>query len=220
MLVELKGVVKYYGNTVVLNGVNLTVSEGGDFVAVFGRSGVGKTTLLNIIGGLLRADAGSVVVLGIDLVREFHRALELRRRDLVIVHENLNLIGSLSNIDNIMLPLLRLGVESRKAREIAVSVSRELGLNDDVLRRTPGKVSMGQRRRVALARALALEPRILIVDEPTANVDAETAEMVLTVMKDLVSRGGKAVIMATHDKEALKYSNKNYTLINGKLIAT
>ncbi len=188
----------------------------GDFIAVFGRSCVGKTTLLNIIGGLLRTDAGSVMVLGVDLVKEFHRALELRRGDLAIVHEKLNLISSLSNIDNIILPLLRLSVKRRESVKLAIEVAKELGLTDDVLRRTPVRVSMGQRRRVALARALALEPRVLIIDEPTANVDSETAEAILTVLRDFVGRE-RAVIMATHDKEALAYTSKSYALINGRL---
>lgn len=221
MLVRLINVTKRLWGYPVLIGVNLDGLRR-DFIAIINPEGnymLGKTVLLEIIAGLMRADYGSVIVLGVDLMKEFGMAFKLRRRDLIIIPRNpsTTLIMTLTNLENIMLPLLQLGMKKNEARALALDTAKSLGLSEDVLRKTTGKASLKERKLITIARALALRPKVLIIDEPIISNDAEATEMILINLWNFVNNN-EAVVIAAHDKAAIPHANKQYALINGRLV--
>ncbi len=221
VLVKLVNVTKHLWGYPVLAGINLEALVG-NFIAVINPGGnymLSKTVLLEIMAGLLRADGGSVMILGVDLMREFNKAVKLRRRDLAIVFRDpgITLIMTLTNLENIMLPLLQLGMKKDEAKAIALSIAKNLGLSEEILYKSTGKTDTNQRRIVAIARALALKPKVLIIDEPTISRNKEASETILINLRKFAD-DNKATVIVAHDKTALPYADKQYILANGKLM--
>jgi len=181
-----------------LKGIDLDI-HAGELVMVMGPSGNGKTTMLNCLSGLDDIDAGHVLVDGLDL----HRVSDARRTDhrarrMGFVFQSFNLIPVFSAAENVELPLLVIGTPARVARRRALEMLDRVNLRDRATHR-PAELSGGEQQRVAIARALVAEPAIVWADEPTGNLDSQTAEAVLDVLFD-VHRSGHTLVVVTHDR--------------------
>jgi putative ABC transport system ATP-binding protein len=219
-LVSLKRVVKRYlrgkQRVEVLHGLDLSV-EGGEFLALMGPSGSGKTTLLNLIGGLDRPDEGEVMVAGerIDQLSSGQLA-RWRARHVGFVFQFYNLLPVLSAERNVEVPLLLTNL-SRAERKNRVRAALELvGLADRAAHK-PAELSGGQQQRVAIARALIADPTLLVCDEPTGDLDRESAEDVLGLLEILNRKQSKTIIMVTHDPRAAAHASRRLYVDKGRL---
>lgn len=197
-LLAVAGLAKRYGEVRVFEGVDLCV-EPGEFVAILGESGVGKSTLLNAIAGLDSVDAGRVLLAGEDVTAMDERALaRLRRERLGFVFQAFHVLPYLSVADNVGLPLLLLGrPDPARVQDVLAAV----GLGD-LGARLPQQLSGGQLQRVAIARALVHRPQLILADEPTGNLDPATAERVMDVLTAAVQHEGAACVLVTHSQAA------------------
>jgi putative ABC transport system ATP-binding protein len=206
MIISVKDLCKIYpmGNFEVeaLKGISLQIAEG-EFVSVAGPSGSGKTTLMNIIGLIDSFTSGSLVINGFKITNQNRRELARLRRDLLgFIFQSFNLLPVLNVFENVELPLIISGKGGKKAqrRERVNYLLEEVGLAER-RRHIPAELSGGQQQRVAIARALVTSPRIVIADEPTANLDSETGEKVLSLMKQINRDEKTTFIFSTHDPE-------------------
>jgi putative ABC transport system ATP-binding protein len=199
-----------------LRGVDLEV-ESGEFLAVVGPSGSGKTTFLNLVGALDVPTAGELRVLGRP-VAELSRAerAEMRLRSLGFVFQAYNLMPVLSAVENVEFVLELRGGAAAERRARAMQVLEELGLGD-LARRRPAELSGGQQQRVAVARAVAARPRLVLADEPTANLDGENAEVLMHLMRDLRDRHGMTFVFSTHDPRVVAHAVRVVTLVDGRV---
>ena len=189
-----------------------------DFVAFMGPSGSGKTTFLGVLSGLDRPDRGEVFWHGERMDRLAPQAYtELRRRQMGIVFQSFGLLPALSAVENAELPLRVSGASPKVAHARAVEWLSRLGLADRLDNRI-FELSAGQQQRVAVARALIVEPDVVLADEPIAEVDTENADLILEALWDVVRRGG-AVIAATHNPEALRFANRVVLFRDGQVQA-
>ncbi|TGA97570.1 ABC transporter ATP-binding protein [Streptomyces sp. MZ04] len=200
-----------------LRGVSFTVPRG-ELVALKGRSGSGKTTLLNLVGGLDTPDAGKITVEGLELAGLGEDGLlELRRDRVGFIFQSFGLIPILSAAENVGVPL-RLKKTDPRAREERVELLLALvGLADHAGQR-PGELSGGQQQRVAIARALANKPSLLIADEPTGQLDAETGLAVMELLRAVVRSEGVTVLVATHDTALLDLADRVLELSDGEIV--
>ena len=214
--IELKNVSKRYGRQAVLDGANVTV-ERGQFVAVMGRSGSGKSTLLRLIGGLEAADAGLVRVDDTDLtaLTETERARR-RRHGLGFVFQSFNLIPTLTVAENVELPLALNDVAPAQARRLRSELLADLGLAD-CANRFPEDISGGEQQRVAIARAVIHEPKLVLADEPTGNLDAETAQHVLDLLRRTCGERNATLIVASHSAELAAQADRVVTIRAGRI---
>ncbi|MBQ6905493.1 MAG: ABC transporter ATP-binding protein [Clostridia bacterium] len=199
---------------VALNNVSFDVADG-EMVSVIGKSGSGKTTLLNIIGGLMKPDVGNVIVDGIDITRLTDRKLSVfRRENIGIVFQFFNLVQELNAKENVLLA----SQLSRKSFDEAYyeQLMSILGLSKRHMH-LPSQLSGGERQRVALARALITKPKLLLLDEPTGNLDSESAKTVMDMVKRICFEFGTMVITVTHDGDVANYSRRIIMLKNGAL---
>ncbi len=200
----------------VLEDIDLAV-ERGEFVAVTGRSGTGKSTLLNLISGIDVPDSGAVVLDGVDIAALGERERTLKRRYAVgFVFQFFNLIPTLSVAENLMLPLELIGRDRVTAR---VRVSDMLERVDLASRAEsfPDRLSGGEQQRVAVARALVHEPDLVLADEPTGNLDAETGRKVLTLLSGLSRDAGRTLIIVTHSEEAAARADRVLRIEDGRI---
>ena len=202
----------------VLDGVDLAVRPG-EFISIVGRSGSGKSTLLNLIGGLDTPDDGSITVDGHDVASARPKALALhRRRTVGMVFQSFNLIATRTALENVTLALAFGEFPRAKRRDRAVSLLTSVGLAERVDHR-PGELSGGEAQRVAVARALANDPVILLADEPTGNLDSATSREIITLLHELNRDRGLTILMVTHDHEgAREVSNRVLTLLDGRVV--
>lgn len=220
-LVELKGITKTYelGKTRVeaLKGVDLVIEEG-EFTVVMGPSGSGKTTLLNIIGCLDRASSGSYRLQGREIGdKDFNDLADVRNRTIGFIFQSFNLIPVLDVAENIEFPCLIRGGDRRSLRERARRVAADVGL-EPYLHHRPDELSGGQRQRVAIARALITEPRLVLADEPTANLDSKTSEQIISLMLDLNRTRKVTFVFSTHDPRVMKSARRVVQIADGKLL--
>jgi putative ABC transport system ATP-binding protein len=219
-IVSVRGVERTFGSgpTAVhaLRDISFDI-EPGTMVALVGRSGSGKTTLLNVIGGLDRADAGTVVVDGDDITTMDEDGLSQLRRDKVsYVFQTFGLIPVLSAAENVGAPL-RLARTPAADREKRVRLLLDLvGLTDHAEQR-PTELSGGQQQRVAIARALAASPRLLIADEPTGQLDAETGRSVMALLRGVVESEGVTALVSTHDPVMMALADRVIQISDGRL---
>jgi len=215
--IELRDVVKRYGAQVVLAGASASIDPG-EFVVVLGRSGSGKSTLLRLIGGLESPDGGAVLIDGRDLVglAEAARA-RLRRSSLGFVFQFFNLIPTLTAGENVELPLALNGLRGENARKRSAELLAELDVAA-CTDRFPEEISGGEQQRVAIARALVHEPKVVLADEPTGNLDLETARQVLELLTTTCRRRQTTLIMATHSREAAALADRVFTISNGGIV--
>jgi len=218
-MIDLRNVSKTYhtpaGTLPALRDITLHV-EGGEFVVVTGRSGSGKSTLLNVIGGIDRASSGVVSVAGTSVNESSERALARWRCSTVgFVFQFFQLLPTLTALENVMLPMDFLGKRPLNTRRAyALELLTRVGVADEA-NRLPAALSGGQQQRVAIARALANDPPVLIADEPTGNLDSETAQAVVALL-DLLTDAGTTVLVATHDHEISRRATQRFTLCDGR----
>ena len=200
----------------VLDGLNLEVPQG-EFLALMGPSGSGKTTLLNLIAGIDRATSGRVVVAGTDLgpLSEGELA-KWRSRNIGFIFQFYNLIPVLNAVENVELPLLLSPLSKRERRERAMTALRIVGLADRS-KHYPRQLSGGQEQRVAIARAVVTDPTVLVADEPTGDLDAQSAEEILDLMQTFNKEFGKTIVMVTHDPRAAARAHVQRHLDKGVL---
>jgi putative ABC transport system ATP-binding protein len=200
----------------VLDGVDASI-HAGEVVAIVGRSGSGKSTLLNIVSGIDRADSGEVAIAGriVTSMQEPERTL-FRRAHLGFVYQFFNLIPSLDVEENVRLALELNGIRGVAARKRSAGILAEVGLGDR-LHSAVDRLSGGEQQRVAIARALAHEPAVLLADEPTGNLDEETASQVLRVLLASSKSRGTALIIVTHDAYLARSADRVLELHEGKL---
>jgi putative ABC transport system ATP-binding protein len=219
-LLELEHVEKHYespGEVIhAVRDASMAVREG-ERVVLLGPSGSGKTTLLLLIGGLLRADAGSVRYAGRDLATLSKReTLAYRREQLGLVFQGFNLTAGMTARENVAVPLLLRGVAHSQAHERASVALAEVGLTGRAAH-TPERLSGGEQQRVAIARAIVGEPRLVLADEATGNLDSETGSEVLALLAELPRRHGAAVILVTHDSGAAAHADRVMEMRDGRL---
>jgi lipoprotein-releasing system ATP-binding protein len=202
----------------VLRGVTLTV-EAGESVAVIGASGVGKSTLLHVLGTLDRPTAGRVLFSGEDVFARSDAGLaRLRRMEVGFVFQFYNLLGEMTALENAMLPALLQRLTAFEARERAAAALHEVGLADR-LRHRPGELSGGEQQRVAIARALVGQPRIILADEPTGNLDPKTSGVIWDLFTALQASRNLAFVIATHNHELARKADRGYRLVDGRALA-
>jgi putative ABC transport system ATP-binding protein len=217
-LIELAGVSRTYslGKATIpaLRDVDLRIGNS-EFVAIWGPSGSGKSTLCNLIGAIDIPTAGKVIINSKDIsLLSDSQLSEHRNRSLGFVFQNFNLVPVLSAEENVALPLVLRGESRRSAGQKAAELLSFFGLGQHVKHR-PDKLSGGQRQRVAIARALVTEPPLVIADEPTANLDSETARSIVETMRDINERRGTTFIFATHDQRLLARVKRQIELRDG-----
>ena len=201
---------------VVLQDVNATFAKG-EFVAILGKSGTGKSTLLNLISGIDRADGGAVWLNGQDLTALDERQRTLfRRHNIGFVFQFFNLIPTLTVWENVVLPLELKGSTDGQVHHRAESLLDAVGLLDR--RQTfPDRLSGGEQQRVAIARALVHDPLLVLADEPTGNIDEEKGQQVLALLDRLTRQAGKNLILVTHSSDAAAYADRILYLREGQL---
>jgi putative ABC transport system ATP-binding protein len=220
-ILEFDDVVKSFGSGLTevraLRGVTLAVEEG-EFIAVMGPSGCGKSTLLHLAGALESPSAGSVRVGGRELAGLGAAARsELRRNDVGYVFQRLNLIPSLSAIENVMLPLELAGQSHRNVRAAAIAALQTVGL-DQQLDRYPDDFSGGQQQRIAIARAIVGERRLLLADEPTGSLDTASGDEVIEILAALPKEHGTAVVLVTHEPRFASWADRFVFLRDGRVV--
>ena len=202
----------------VLRGVSLDVSPG-ESVALIGASGVGKSTLLHLLGGLDRPSAGHVLFAGEDMYARSESSLaRLRRTEIAFIFQFYNLLGEMTAVENTMLPALLQRVPAAQARERGAAALHEVGLGDRLGHR-PGELSGGEQQRVAIARALVAEPRLVLADEPTGNLDPKTSEVIWDLFLRLQAERGLAFVIATHNHDLARKADRGYRLLEGRAVA-
>ncbi|MGQ9628715.1 MAG: ABC transporter ATP-binding protein [bacterium] len=221
-VIELRGIKKDYrtGSVPVpaLRGVDFAVEEG-EFTSIAGPSGSGKTTLLNIIGCLDRPTEGRVILDGQD-ISELNRnqLAEIRRHKIGFVFQTFNLIPVLTAYENVEFTLALLGRYSRdEMRRRVYGLLKEVGL-EGLENRRPNDLSGGQQQRVAIARALIKEPKLVLADEPTANLDSETGEAILKLMLEMNRKNGTTFLFSTHDPRVMRFARRLVALRDGLIV--
>ncbi|MEN9826381.1 MAG: hypothetical protein RI953_2126 [Pseudomonadota bacterium] len=222
-IIEISDLKKVYqlGKTTVeaLRGVDFSVAEG-EFTVVLGPSGSGKTTLLNIIGCLDRATSGKYLLDGEDVSnRDFNELSEVRNYKIGFIFQNFNLIPVLNVLENIEFPcLVREKQEDRnQLRERVRAVCAEVGL-ERFMKHKPDELSGGQRQRVAIARALITQPRLVLADEPTANLDSKTSDQILELMQKLNKEHSTTFLFATHDPRVMGLARRTVRIKDGMVV--
>ena len=200
-----------------LNGVDLTIYKG-EFCAIVGTSGSGKSTMLNMLAGLEKPTKGEVVVAGQHLENMTENQLVRFRREKVgFIFQSFNLLGTMNAIENVALPLTFRGVDKKIREAKAVKMLKLVGLSKHMLHR-PNEMSGGQQQRVGVARALVLDPEIIFADEPTGNLDSHTSAEVLGLMRKVVQEKNQTMVMVTHDNHLAGFADRIFHIIDGKIV--
>jgi putative ABC transport system ATP-binding protein len=202
----------------VLDQVSASIGDG-EAVAIIGRSGSGKSTLLNVVSGIDRADSGSVELNGQDVsgLAEPERT-RFRRRHIGFVYQFFNLVATLTAEENVRLVLELNGIRGAEAKRRSAAMLGEVGLGDR-LNSAVDTLSGGEQQRVAIARALVHQPKVLLADEPTGNLDEETARDVFPLVMSLVRKHGATLLLVTHDRALAASTDRVFEMRDGRLIA-
>jgi len=218
-VIKLEKVSKVYGAKVkvtALQDIDLSIEEG-EFVAIVGPSGSGKTTLLTIMGTLAKPTSGKVYVYGNDVTTMDDDELSKVRNSYIgFVFQNYNLVERMSAVENVELPLIARGVSKRERRETAMRILETLGLGELAYMK-PTELSGGQQQRVSIARALAQNPKIVLADEPTANLDSKSGETVLKTFQQANREFKTTVVIITHDPDVASYARRRVYLRDGRI---
>lgn len=219
-LLELKNIRKSYflgkDEFPVLKGIDLEF-ERGDFVSLLGESGGGKSTLMNIIGGLDREYEGDVIIDGIAQKAKKEKDMDAYRRDTIgFIFQSFNLINYLSVLDNILISLKMTSLSEKERVERATELTKQVGLYEH-RKKKPAQLSGGQKQRVAIARALASDPEVILADEPTGALDSQNTKEVLALLRQ-IAQSGKTVIVVTHSQEVADYGTRTIRLADGQII--
>jgi len=220
VIIQLRSVSRIYKmgkeNLTALDNVNLDIGEG-EFVAIMGPSGSGKSTLANIIGGLDKINSGTVLFDNQELNKLNDKKLsEYRNKKVGFVFQAFNLIPTFTAQENVMLPLILIGVSSRIRRQKAIECLKMVGLENRIEHK-PNELSGGERQRVSIARALVNEPRIIIADEPTGNLDSKKSAEIISILKKLNNDSKITLIVITHDPNVAHEADRILSMQDGKI---
>ena len=201
----------------VLKGVSLSVARGEVLVLVW-ASGVGKSTLLHLLGALDRPTAGQVLFDGEDVFARSESGLaRFRRTEVGFIFQFYNLLGEMTALENTMLPALLQRLPWEEARSRAADILHEVGLGDRLTHR-PGELSGGEQQRVAIARAVMHRPRLVLADEPTGNLDPKTSEVIFDLFLRLQAERGLTFVIATHNQDLARKADRGYQLVDGRAV--
>jgi putative ABC transport system ATP-binding protein len=214
---------KTYGNgpekTLALDNVNLRVMSG-KLMAVYGPSGSGKTTLLFLLGGLDRPTSGRIYFDGVDITNMDERRLsKLRRSTIGFVFQNYNLVGELTVLENVVLTMMFEGKSEREMKDRAEQLLHKVGITGKE-RRRPSQLSAGEQQRVATARALANKPRLVLMDEPTGNLDQENSQELMQLVNDMIQGEGATCVVATHNLDIVHEAPSKVYLKSGRIVGS
>lgn len=215
-MIEVKQISKSFGTLQVLRGVSLTI-ERGEIVAIIGKSGAGKTTLLQIIGTLDRPDSGSVIIDGTDVLHLGEQALaEFRNSHIGFIFQFHQLLPEFTALENVMMPALIHRDSRDDARQRATQLLTDLGLADRMSHK-PNELSGGERQRVAAARAMMMNPDVILADEPSGSLDEANKHELHALLRDMRECFGQTIVIVTHDKELAAISDRIITLSDGRI---
>ena len=220
-VIQVKNLYKIFkvGNTKVraLNGVDMTIYKG-EFCAIVGTSGSGKSTMLNMLAGLEKPKKGEVIISGKHLERmDENQLVRFRRERVGFIFQSFNLLGTMNAIENVALPLTFRGMDKKTRETKAVKMLKLVGLPKHMKHR-PNEMSGGQQQRVGVARALVLDPEIIFADEPTGNLDSNTSAEVLNLMRKVVQEQNQTMVMVTHDNHLAGFADRIFHIIDGKIV--
>ena len=218
-MIELKNITKSFQSgtlrTDVLKGVTLTIRRG-EFVAIMGPSGNGKTTLMNILGCMLKPSSGSYTFEGLDIESmDDDQLSEFRNKKIGFVFQTFNLLDGTSALDNVLLPLIYANEYPEDAEERAKRLLDSVGLGDRIHHK-PSELSGGQRQRVAIARALVNDPDVILADEPTGNLDSESVREIMDILHRLHEQG-RTIVLITHDSSVARHAQRMVLLKDGRI---
>lgn len=200
-----------------LNGVDVDVYRG-EFIAIVGTSGSGKSTMLNMLAGLEKPTKGEVIIAGNHIEKMSENDLVRFRRDHVgFIFQSFNLLGTMNARENVALPLTFRGVPKKERLELADKYLDLVGLPNHKDHK-PNQMSGGQQQRVGVARALIVQPEIIFADEPTGNLDSNTTKEVMALMRKIVAEQNQTLVMVTHDNSMAKFADRIFHIIDGKIV--
>jgi putative ABC transport system ATP-binding protein len=219
--IQVDNLKKRYGTgddaVLALRGMSFSI-ENGEFIAIIGPSGCGKTTLLNILGALDRPTSGKVFIDGVDISQLGNKELAMiRSRKLGFVFQDFNLLSRMSVVENVELPLFIAGADPAFSRRRSMSLLARLGIAHKA-NKNVNNISGGERQRVAVARALANDPKIVLADEPTGNLDTRNTEMMMGLMRQLNKDFGKTLVIITHNPEVASHAQRVISIRDGSIV--
>lgn len=200
-----------------VNGVTMSVADG-EFVTIVGRSGSGKSTLVTLLGGLEQPTSGSIQVNGEEITQLSDRELnDYRAHGVGFVFQSYNLIPNLTATENVMLPMEFIGIAKTNRRKRARELLDQVELTGGKQLRKPSHLSGGEQQRIAIARALANQPKLILADEPAGNLDSQTADIIIQLLRALAHSQDTTVVVVTHDETMAEQSDRTFRLADGRL---
>lgn len=216
-MIEVRNIKKSYGTLEVLHGVSLSVSDG-EIVSIVGASGAGKSTLLQIMGSLMSADSGEVIIDGVSIAGLGDDALsEFRNRHIGFIFQSYQLLAEFTALENVMMPMLIAGVRRSDAEQRAKELLEMVAMSHR-LEHKPATLSGGEQQRVAIARALANRPVVVLADEPTGNLDTQTRDDIHKLFFELRDRMGQTFVVVTHDETLADMSDRKIVMKDGAIL--
>lgn len=216
-MIKIVGLKKSFDNGKIkaLDGIDLEVAQG-EFISIMGPSGSGKSTLLNMVAALDTPDAGDILVEGKSLLNEIEDVASYRARTVGFIFQLHNLLPHLTALENILIPMFEVKASKEEKIRRAQKLLEEIGLKDR-MRSFPPELSGGERQKVAIARALANNPRILLADEPTGNVDSKSSQQILRLFKEFRQRNKVTMILVTHDSLVARAGERIVHISDGRI---